>query len=200
LNQQGDYRALYVNIENAQAARENVYDGIRAVLGQIGSMAQLFLKDPYPDENWRQILERDGEHNALVQLLAGWSQQSPTPLILFIDEIDALIGDTLISVLRQLRTGYALRPAAFPQSIVLCGIRDVRDYRIHSSREKTIITGGSAFNVKAKSLRLGNFTEAETRLLYQMHTDSSGQQFEDAAVDLLWYLSQGQPWLACAGL
>jgi len=119
----------------------------------------------YPADHARQILEEWGEHDALVQLLTEWSEQDAKPLVLFIDEIDALIGDTLISVLRQLRTGYALRPTSFPQSIVLCGIRDVRDYRIHSSREKTIITGGSAFNVKAKSLRLGNFTEVETRLL-----------------------------------
>jgi len=184
LNEQGEFRALYVNIENAQAAREDVYSGIRAILSRISAMARLSLDDTYPADHARQILEEWGEHDALVQLLTEWSEQDAKPLVLFIDEIDALIGDTLISVLRQLRTGYALRPTSFPQSIVLCGIRDVRDYRIHSSREKTIITGGSAFNVKAKSLRLGNFTEVETRLLYQMHTDASGQQFSPEAVDL----------------
>ena len=65
------------------------------------------------------------------------------PKVLIIDEIDSLIGDTLISVLRQLRAGYDKRPDSFPQSVILCGVRDVRDYRIHSSAEKTIITGGS---------------------------------------------------------
>ena len=55
--------------------------------------------------------------------------------MLLIDEIDTLIGDTLISVLRQLRAGYVRRPESFPQSVVLCGVRDVRDYRIHSSTE-----------------------------------------------------------------
>ena len=48
-------------------------------------------------------------------------------------------------VLRQLRAGYVRRPAGFPQSVVLCGVRDVRDYRIHSSTEKAVVTGGSAF-------------------------------------------------------
>ena len=51
----------------------------------------------------------------------------PKPLVLWIDEIDELVGDTLISVLRQIRAGCANRPAAFPQSVILCGIRDVRD-------------------------------------------------------------------------
>ena len=45
------------------------------------------------------------------------------PLVLLIDEIDALVGDTLLSVLRQLRTGYVDRPARFPHSIILCGMR-----------------------------------------------------------------------------
>jgi len=39
---------------------------------------------------------------------------NPTPLVVLIDEIDALIGDTRIAVLRQLRTGYAQRPQRFP--------------------------------------------------------------------------------------
>ena len=85
-----------------------------------------------------------------------WCEESaPTPVVLLIDEIDALIGDTLIAVLRQLRARYDRRPTGFPQSVVLCGIRDVRDYRIRSSAENAAIAGGSAFNVKAESLRLG---------------------------------------------
>ena len=85
--------------------------------------------------------------------------------MLLIDEIDTLVGDTLISVLRQLRAGYDMRPAAFPQSVILCGVRDVRDYRIHSESAGEIITGGSAFNIKAESLRLGDFDEADMRSL-----------------------------------
>ena len=34
----------------------------------------------------------------------------------------------LISILRQLRDGYPNRPKAFPQSVGLIGLRDVRDY------------------------------------------------------------------------
>ncbi len=51
----------------------------------------------------------------------------PKPLVLLIDEIDELVGDTLIPVLRQLHAGGANRPAAFPQSVILYGIRDVCD-------------------------------------------------------------------------
>jgi hypothetical protein len=117
---------------------------------------------------------------------------------MLIDEIDSLVGDTLISVLRQLRSGYDRRPHSFPQSIILCGIRDVRDYRIHSSAEKTIITGGSAFNIKAESLRLGDFSKNEMTELYQQHTGITDQIFSDNAIETAWKLSNGQPWLVNA--
>ena len=89
-------------------------------------------------------------------------------------EIYPLIGDTLISVLRQLRAGYDQRPGSSPRSIVLCR---VRDYRIHASSEQAPITGGSAFNVRAGSLRLGDFTQAEVRALLVQHTGETGQGF-----------------------
>ena len=79
---------------------------------------------------------------------------------------------------------YDLRPGGFPQSVVLCGVRDVRDYWIYSSREGANIRGGgSAFNIKAKSLRLGDFTEAEVRELLAQHTAEYGQAFEDSATE-----------------
>ena len=118
--------------------------------------------------------------------------------MLLIDEIDTLVGDTLISVLRQLRAGYVDRPAAFPQSVVLCGVRDVRDYRIHSESAGEIITGGSAFNVKAKSLRLGDFDEADVRALLGQHTEETGQAFTEGALAAAWDQSRGQPWLVNA--
>ncbi len=100
---------------------------------------------------------------------------APRPLVLLIDEIDTLVGDTLLSVLRQLRAGYPDRPGRFPHSVVLCGVRDVRDYRIYSTARKAAVPGGSAFNIKSKSLRLGDFSEAETRALLAQHTAHTGQ-------------------------
>jgi hypothetical protein len=143
------------------------------------------------------VLDETSPGSALSALLAQWSQADPRPLVLFIDEIDSLVGDTLISVLRQLRGGYPQRPGAFPQSVILCGVRDVRDYRIHSS-DGEIITGGSAFNIKAESLVLGDLTEPEVRELLQQHTDETGQVWTAEAVDEIWRLTQGQPWLVNA--
>lgn len=133
----------------------------------------------------------------LSQYLTVLSEFLPKPLVLFIDEIDALVGDSLVSVLRQIRSGYVNRPSSFPNSIVLCGVRDVCDYRIVLSNQD-IITGGSAFNIKAESLHLGNFTPEEVRQLYQQHTDETGQEFDEACFPMIWEATEGQPWLVNA--
>ena len=81
---------------------------------------------------------------------------------------------------------------------MLCGVRDVRDYRIHASSEKDVITGGSAFNIKAKSLRLGDFTRAEVEALLGQHTAETGQEFAPDALGAVWEQTRGQPWLVNA--
>jgi hypothetical protein len=198
------YRALYVNIEAGQAARENVVQAMRGMASSLVQAAKLHLKDASAEPVLRRIIDDKSESDALQIIIRHLSAHddaqpdNPRPLILMIDEIDALIGDTLISVLRQIRAGYADRPHAFPQSLILCGVRDVRDYRIHSSRTQEIITGGSAFNIKAKSLTLGNFSWDEMNELYQQHTDETGQVFTHEARQLAWSYSYGQPWLVNA--
>jgi hypothetical protein len=81
--------------------------------------------------------------------------------------------------------------------VILCGVRDVRDYHIHTSKGD-IVTGGSCFNIKAKSLRLGNFSQADIRELYEQHTVATGQVFEEDVYPKVWSLTHGQPWLVNA--
>ena len=193
----GRYRCVYVNVEPAQAAGENVEHAIRTVLSRLASRAHS-LGDESLRDMWSDILASSGAHDALGESLTRWCMADPRPLVLLIDEIDTLIGDSLISVLRQLRAGYDLRPGSFPQSVVLCGVRDVRDYRIHSGSANTTVAGGSAFNIKAASLRLGDFTQAEVRTLLAQHTQDTGQAFTPEAVDTVWRQTLGQPWLVNA--
>lgn len=116
------------------------------------------------------------------------------PLLLFIDEIDALVGDALVSILRQLRSGYTNRPGHFPQTMILCV---VHNYRIVLSNQD-IITGGSAFNIKSESLRLGNFFREEIRMLYLQHTAAMGQKFDESCFPMIWTATEGLPWLVNA--
>ncbi|WP_075881511.1 AAA family ATPase [Vreelandella massiliensis] len=196
LNEEGRYACAYANIEGAQAARGDESKGIPAVCSAIAGALRLYLHDTRLVEWFAQYRNQPAE-DQLKQLLEYWTVVSDKPTVLFLDEVDALVGDTLISLLRQIRAGYAQRPAAFPQSIILCGVRDVRDYRLHQDGAE-VITGGSAFNIKAKSLRMGNFTYAECEQLWLQHTEETGQPLDPAIFPELWEDTRGQPWLVNA--
>ncbi len=135
LNTRGDHRCVYINVEPAQAARENVAEAMRVTLYQLASEEQATLGSRILADVWRDALEGAGPLGALRASLERWCLAEPKPLVLLIDEIDTLVGDTLLSVLRQLRAGYPNRPERFPHCVVLCGVRDVRDYRIHSTAQ-----------------------------------------------------------------
>jgi hypothetical protein len=198
LNRQGDYLAVYANIEPAQALREDVAQAMAVMVTDIARWASLVAGDSTAPKLARAVLDDTPHAGALGAFLTRWCQVLDRPLVLMLDEVDALIGDTLIALLRQLRAGYPTRPDAFPQSVILCGVRDLQDYRIHASSEKTAITGGSAFNIKAKSLRLGDFIQPEVETLLLEHTKETGQVFTPEALDLVWELTNGQPWLVNA--
>ncbi|CAA6804555.1 MAG: AAA-like domain-containing protein, partial [uncultured Thiotrichaceae bacterium] len=197
LNEAGVYKSLYVNIEAAQAARNDVEGGMAVICETLAATANTYGIQPELESITHELLVQQQARGVLTTLLSRWAQMSDKPIVLMLDEVDALVGDTLISLLRQIRAGYAQRPQAFPQSIILCGVRDVRDYRIHS-KDQEIITGGSAFNIKAKSLVMGSFTQQEIHALYQQHTTETGQVFDESVFPELWEDTRGQPWLVNA--
>ena len=200
LNKDGQYKALYVNIEPAQAARGRLLEGMRTVLSCFKSAINITFgeRDIAADYLQQVCSSPNLSGNAVQEFLQFWSQKSDKPLLVFIDEIDSLIGDTLISVLRQLRAGYTGRPKNFPQSVCLVGVRDVRDYRIWSDEEQAMVLGGSAFNIKAESLVISSFSLEQVRDLYLQHTQETGQVFEEAAIAYAFEQTQGQPWLVNA--
>ncbi|MCL2778906.1 MAG: ATP-binding protein, partial [Polyangiaceae bacterium] len=197
LNGEGRYETMRFSVQSAQAARDDLAMGNRIIASQLLLRAQTSRPQSWLAVEGRSVIKEEEPGSLLTTLLTRWAAHSPQPIVLLIDEIDALVGDTLVSVLGQLRDGYIARPSPFPHSVILCGIRDVRDYRIHTSKGE-IITGGSAFNIKTESLRLGNFSEAEVRELYEQHTAETGQIFEESIYPKVMALTGGQPWLVNA--
>lgn len=104
----GDVHCVYVNVEPAQAMREDVAGAVRVVLGRLASGARA-AGDEYLYGVWPDIFASFGP-GALSEALVRWSEASAKPLVVLIDEIDALVGDTLVAVLRQLRANYHERP------------------------------------------------------------------------------------------
>ncbi|HBL26754.1 MAG TPA: polyketide biosynthesis operon protein CyrO [Acidobacteria bacterium] len=195
LTAEGRYAALVASCEVGQAVRTSLEEGVAAVVDSIRLAARVDL----PEE--LRPPEQDPSVSAATRLqehLTDWSQISPRPIVLFLDEIDALFDDLLLSVLRQLRAGFSSRPGAFPQSVALIGLRDVRDYRIRLRPDTESLGTSSPFNIKVESLTLRNFTAAEVAELYGQHTAETGQLFTEDAKALAYQLTRGQPWLVNA--
>ena len=135
LNKQDDYIAVYANIEGGQAKRNDVDGVIRGTCDKVAGEFRRVLKSDMPMQLRDEARKADAS-SMLSTLLARLSETLPKPIVLILDEIDALVGDSLVSILRQIRSGYADRPAAFPQTVILCGVRDVRDHRIVLSNQE----------------------------------------------------------------
>jgi hypothetical protein len=120
-----------------------------------------------------------GAGQRLNAALRAWAAAAPRPLVVFLDEIDALQDQTLVSALRPLRDGYPGRPTAFPWSLALIGLRDVRDYRVAAGGGQRLGTA-SPFNIKVESLTLSNFSLEDVTALYAQHTTDTGQVFTPA--------------------
>ena len=121
------------------------------------------------------------------------------PVVLFFDEADCLVGDVLISFLRQLRDGYVnRRMIPFPKSIALVGMLDVRDYKAQIRPDGQSLGQISPFNIIAEDILIPNFTESDIAALYSQHTAATGQRFADGVIEAVWRWTRGQPWLVNA--
>ncbi|MEL6900807.1 MAG: ATP-binding protein [Cyanobacteria bacterium J06606_4] len=193
LTQSGNYTAVMVSAE--VGAPFDASSGIaeNAILSAWREACRYEL----PEELRPPDTEDVAPGGRIRAFLQNWAEKSPRPVAIFIDEIDSLRDDALISFLRQLRDGYPRRPGAFPQSLALIGLRDVRDYKVASGGSERLGTA-SPFNIKVESLTLRNFTQEEVATLYRQHTTDTGQIFTAAAIEKAYELTQGQPWLVNA--
>lgn len=119
LNKEGHYACAYANIETAQAARSDIAQGIPTICEAVASSVNMYLQNLEVTKWYFDVGKGVLPQTLLMQMLDHWTTTSDKPTVLFLDEVDALVGDTLISLLRQLRTGYNDRPERFPQSIIL---------------------------------------------------------------------------------
>ncbi|RRR70223.1 MAG: ATP-binding protein, partial [Candidatus Viridilinea halotolerans] len=189
----GQWTAVLLSVEVGSAFNQAPGKAEAAILSSWRSAIQHRLPPDLHPPSWPDA----PEGQRIGAALSAWAHASPRPLVVLIDEIDALQDDTLVSVLRQLRAGYNDRPAAFPHALALIGMRDVRDYKVAAGGSGRLGTA-SPFNVKTRSLTLGNFSAEDVATLYAQHTADSGQHFTPEALAEAFRLTQGQPWLVNA--
>jgi hypothetical protein len=193
LTASGRYVAVLVSVEEADAFPHDIGAAEATILRSWYENAT----DRLPPELAPTLADRVEPGQGIRSALRNWSKTATRPLVIFIDEIDTLQDEVLVSVLRQIRSGYANRPTAFPHSLALIGLRDVRDYKVASGGSERLTTA-SPFNIKAESLSLGDFTAEDITNLYHQHTKDTNQSFTEAAIQRAFDLSQGQPWLVNA--
>ncbi|MCB9553905.1 MAG: AAA-like domain-containing protein [Myxococcales bacterium] len=192
---EGTYAALYASCEAARVRQEDLAALQDALLHTLRTRAERQLPDDcQPPPTWPPAHERF----MLSAALAAWCQRAARPLVLFLDEVDVLTGDALITVLSQLRDSYADRPRYAPWSVALCGLRDVRDYKAAAGGDPEHLGSSSPFNIKTSSLRLHDFTRDEVEALYAQHTADGGPRYDPDAIDRVVHLTGGQPWLVNA--
>ncbi|MFN7413621.1 MAG: AAA family ATPase, partial [Dolichospermum sp.] len=153
-----NYAAVMVSVEVGSAFNHDPKAAELAILGAWYNTINIRLpKELQPAaKQWQQ--KEPG--NRIKAFLQSWATSLNRPIVLFIDEIDSLQDQTLISVLRQLRDGFPNRPENFPSSVGLIGLRDVRDYKVASGGSDRLNTS-SPFNIKVASLTMRNFNLAE---------------------------------------
>ena len=115
LTESGQYTAIMVSAEVGAAFPHDTGKAEQAILSAWRMAARVRLPAELQPPQWPTAPVGGQIGNALQE----WALTSPRPLVVFIDEIDALQNDVLIAVLRQLRDGYPNRPQGFPQSLAL---------------------------------------------------------------------------------
>ena len=188
INATNEAVACYVSVESCR----NIPDTDRtmpAICESIKFYASRF-NIPVPEISSMATL------NLLNNLLSNWAELvAPKPLIVLFDEVDVLIDETMLSFLSQLRAGFASRGVGkYPVSIVLVGMRDLKDY-ITASKGGVAPNPGSPFNIKEDSAQLSNFQKVDVDHLFAQRTAENGQQITSEALEYVYEQSKGQPWI-----
>ena len=199
INAKGDMCAIYCTLEALQGATDvdNTMPKIRQLLLRSASALPAAIAQSWETN---KLEERPGwTVTAVSDTLSSICRVVGKPLVVFFDEADCLAGDVLISFLRQLRDGYVNRKLMpFPKSVALVGMLDVRDYKAQIRPDGQSLGQVSPFNIIAEDMLIPNFTEADIAALYAQHTAETGQRFADDAIENVWRLTRGQPWLVNA--
>ncbi|MCP4133888.1 MAG: AAA family ATPase, partial [bacterium] len=119
------------------------------------------------------------------------------PLVLILDEFDALTEDAISTIVGVFRNIYMFRKNKPGKSneekkyllhaVALMGVRSVLGVEN---------VKGSPFNIQ-RSVNIPNLTYNEVDEMFKWHERESGQKVEQEVIDRLYYETAGQPGLTC---
>jgi hypothetical protein len=202
INSKGKMYALTVCLSALQSSYDREV-GLNDVIDQLNeamlsSQVEIFHQKVYA---YNKLAKMAGPTVMVKRFLNLLCEDLDKDLVIFFDEADCLQEAPLMPFLSQIRDGYNMRHKKgnnFPRSMVMAGMRDIRDYLSQVRPDEQSKGIASPFNVKKDALTLSNFTKEQIRDLYGQHTEATGQIFDESSVAQAWYWSEGQPWLVNA--
>jgi hypothetical protein len=175
------FHTLKINLEILKR-KKNVGDIIKIISREIGEGLGKTFNDIDDEDKFQGIFK----NNVLDK-----------PLILILDEFDALAEEGINTIVSVFRNIYIHRRDEFDKTIeqktyllhavALIGVRSV----LGIENEK-----GSPFNVQ-RSVHISNLTFEEVKGMFQWYEKESGQEIEPAVVEKIYKETAGQPGLTC---
>ncbi len=178
LVEDSNYAAAYIILQNLAGIDDSVYC-MNTIIDSINRQSGLQLPPVSTPVDFQQAFS--------CEYLA-------KPLILIIDEFDALQEGVINALIAVFRNIYHLRVADTAPSphkhyllhgMALIGVRGVVGVESKS---------GSPFNVQ-KSLQVHNLTATEVNNMYHWYEEETGQKVEQAVIDRIYHVTRGQPGL-----
>ncbi|HLP60016.1 MAG TPA: ATP-binding protein [Candidatus Deferrimicrobium sp.] len=175
------FHTLKINLENLKR-KKNVGDIIKIIAREIGEGLDKKFKSIDDDDKFQGIFK-----NSIMD----------KPLILILDEFDALAEEAINTIVGVFRNIYIHRRDEFDKTtgqktyllhgVALIGVRSV----LGIENEK-----GSPFNVQ-RSVHIPNLTYEEVEGMFKWYEKESGQAVEKEVILELYDEMRGQPGLTC---
>ncbi len=146
LTAEGRFAAVMVSMEMGAAFPDDIGAAEAAILEGWRDRTQAWLPPDLQPPPWPEAAAGSRIGAALKQ----WAVACPRPLVVFLDEIDALRDQVLVSVLRQLRNGHANRPGVSPGRSRSSGCATCATTR---SRAVAVTTSGRRLRSTSRSSR-----------------------------------------------
>lgn len=180
-HQQERFDVAKINLQVLKTAR-HTNEVTAYIADKLNMMLNLSLPKPENLEDFEYLFSRN---------------HLPKPLVLILDEFDALPEDAISNLAAAFRNIYNSRQdqidtVAEEKDYLLHGVALIGVRSVLGIENQT----GSPFNIQ-RSLHIPNLTYAEVEGMFRWYEQESGQHVEQSVIEHLYAETNGQPGLTC---
>lgn len=177
---------LYLDLTSAAQPGQPLEDRVLAVMTEIGLRARCDLEEPEP-LNWiEEVFGVHGPVASIRTLLQRWLRLRKTPLTLMIDGLQGCDAHALQVFLQQLAPLHDTFGDGPEHRLLVAA---------HGGYEALFPDGCPPFLNRTHWFQLPAFSVGQVQQLAELFRVQQNRAFNREAVDLIWQLTQGHPWL-----